>query len=523
MRLIPKLSIIENDHYFNEINNTNFLFTVFDENQIEPLISSQKMLNNLTLIPEQFNGNFDDYNENKESLLFKEKEKVNAYRCSSHESQNVSSLKQSVAESSLGYRNNTIFSLMQSNKLEDSLDAKKMKFIAHYKRILEIIDKHLKDSNHPLFKIKSAFFDLFFSYTSNLFENGKKKNLDEKTLNKAIFDCSIFNLKKFILCFEGLICNFYKLYQFQSLLKDYVFFTKENLLNFTTSILFLDKDVFDFLFQIKLKLNKNIENLIEANLAKCLNWKINDFGVPKKFSCNQNTLLYFQKTKDKFKNTQTILENSKISYSSTESPLKFLQPITPKNSVENNKRTISHESYKLIHQNLNKFNMNKNYGVLGKKTMERSISFYASKKSKNIKNDLNHKDFQPFAQAIENLNKFDKDNSPIQKLKKIIKASLAMMEAIRIFYEENGMNFKSSIESDHILSIFLYITSRCKIKYLLSKCDLVDSFLTTNISNSVSGYYLVTLKACLSYFSEENPQKLRKDKFLQFRSMTCFN
>ncbi len=72
------------------------------------------------------------------------------------------------------------------------------------------------------------------------------------------------------------------------------------------------------------------------------------------------------------------------------------------------------------------------------------------------------------------------------------------------------MNY--TIESDHILSIFLFICMKANIKNLFSQCKLIENFLTSKISNSISGYYLVTLKACLMFFSEDNIKKISIEK-----------
>lgn len=52
------------------------------------------------------------------------------------------------------------------------------------------------------------------------------------------------------------------------------------------------------------------------------------------------------------------------------------------------------------------------------------------------------------------------------------------------------------------MSIFIYVLSQCNVPTLFTDVALIEKFIPDNFMFSYNGYYLITLKACATYFSE---------------------
>ncbi len=56
-----------------------------------------------------------------------------------------------------------------------------------------------------------------------------------------------------------------------------------------------------------------------------------------------------------------------------------------------------------------------------------------------------------------------------------------------------------SIDSDELMSIFIYIIYKCKISALLIHADFIEHFITQTTKGSMIGYYFITFKGCLDF------------------------
>ena len=109
-----------------------------------------------------------------------------------------------------------------------------------------------------------------------------------------------------------------------------------------------------------------------------------------------------------------------------------------------------------------------------------------------------------FSSCIENFRRISLSRSPIHKLKVIIGTAVLLMDNIRSFYWKNGAVFTGFIDSDEIMVIFIYIMAKARVKGLYAQCCLIESFMGNRLSNSISGYYLITVKACLKCMAGED-------------------
>ena len=79
------------------------------------------------------------------------------------------------------------------------------------------------------------------------------------------------------------------------------------------------------------------------------------------------------------------------------------------------------------------------------------------------------------------------------KLRTILKTSENIQLCVKEYYLGINVYFTNNIDADDVLSIFNYIIAKSYIKNMLTHCKLIENFVTSNLLNSISGYYLTTI------------------------------
>ena len=381
----------------------------------------------------------------------------------------------------LEFRNNTfvqgdVFQGMKFKK-EDSSDHEekeidedeweKVRILNHYRAVTEKIEKDLKDIQSNVFAhIKQQFISYFCNkYEKMLCAERKYTQLTDK--NKVEYtqkaEKCFMELKQFIRVLQESIFIFYKLQDFKNSLS-YFLFNKENMLNFVTSIVF-DDYIYPLVYEIQKKIDKTTAETIEKQLTNFQNHKPQDFDISERFCLNERTTNYiFLKRKaeylekirtnnEKYEETSTFsMENLILGRASTvNNPV-----ITEKSHDVNGSSVGEEETLKITHYN-------------------------------------------PYFAAIKNLKKIGSHKSPLHKLKHIMNISKLVLEEIRDFYENHFYAFDDNLGGDEMLSIYVYIVARTNLPGLITDCAIIDKFITSNLTNSIYGYYLVTIQVCLKF------------------------
>lgn len=335
-------------------------------------------------------------------------------------------------------RNN---SLMSQNKLNDFIregDASLVinqsflhqKTLNHYKLITNVIEKHISISKgHPLAKIKQLFLEFFFK---------EYKKYSVQTFFNAVYD-----IQQIIRLLAEDIILFYNLSEYRKFLKNFFFFTKENIIAFVTCVIFNEAGIYEILMNFQKQHEQILEENVEKAIKKFSDWSPEDFGVSIKYSLTEKTVNYL---KQKKKDLIRLSNYSESSY------------LEKKNSLDEN----------FFCDDYNNF-----YGT-------------------------------PFLVAIENLKIIEKLKSPIHKLKTISRVVLSILENIKDFYKELDEVFEEKIiEPDEIINIFMFIVCKAKVQSLYSQCVLLERFLTNQVISSIPAYNLANLKAALYLLSNK--------------------
>lgn len=431
--------------------------------------------------------------------------------------------------SSSSYQNNTIIENtkncfseeMNLNEYEKTLSLQK-KSLTHYKLLTDIIEDHLDKKEHPLNILKEKFIEQFVNYFEEIQPNPIFSNRNEK------FTLMILNLLEFIRIFQHSVILFYGLISSKIFLKSMCYFTQENFLQFITSLFLNDPKIYNLLFQLSYEVNHDIEEKIERNYKNFTNLHPEAFGISKELCLNNKTIKFFKGEEDTSTNTFKLKEpteqnfdhifkgkitwdaddeyGNEIEYSSLKSPLILKDFMGFKNSCtieEKNKILNQVSSNEDFCKNIRKSLAVRTMVLSEHKQTRKSIKIFDKKKSDIFR--FSFENAPPYELAILNLKKISKLRSPIHKLKNILKTAVLIIDCIKQFYSKFQKDFSNEkeINSDEIMSILIYICCKGEIKGLFSQCALIESFLTNQISTSVAGYYLITLKASLEYISSE--------------------
>lgn len=341
--------------------------------------------------------------------------------------------------------------------------------IKAFKLITQKIESHLLNPDHSIAIIKAKFLELFF------------KNFEtNKSINK--YQNMIQNLQNFINFFIELIIKFYNLEYFHIFLTNQEYLTKENIKQFITSLILNNEKIYNLLIETNKSQNENFENKLLSTYNLIESWQIEDFGISIKFMLNDITI--------------NNLPNLPINKNMKSKESRYYEEEINKKSMlilfENDQ--ISEKSPMLC---LNE-KIDDLYNEYDKKLVSKTMIM-----SEKINRNESKTFSIPYLDSISNLQKINNYKSPIHKLKNIIQTAILVIDCIKNFYIKNKCNFDEIIDADEIMCIFIYICCKARIPYIYSQCSLIESFMSNKLSNSISGYYLITLKASLECIADE--------------------
>lgn len=464
----------------------NTSYEHFKSSVSEPLDSQIKaMLLNTQIINEEF------YQLTKNSKEEEAKESQNNNNFSTKNSGNINFHSKGRHYSSCNlsdYLNNTFLNstcvnLFEENKnfrdsnekYEESENTKAQmkKCLFHYKGITEKIEQHLKDKpNFILAEILQIFNNYFYRKYSKTIAKTKEPHTEKLHRKKTIeaIEGAFQELKDFIKCFYTAVSTFYKLQEYQRVLK-YFLFTKENLQNFLTSILFNDDNqIYELVFQGQSFIDHETEKQFKEKLTLIKDCEPHDFEVSDIFCLNEKTVRFFNERK---RNKATdIKENMLQSQLLTE---------TLMNETEQTKQSTSLTNSKFL------FEL--------KESCNKKSFPYDNFEEETCK--VNEKKFFPYLKAIKNLKKIQKLKSPLHKLKNLRITADLIEQEIKEFYNNYGIEFENFVGKEELLHIHIYIISKAEIQSLFTQCAVIDKFLSSNLANSIANYYLSTMQVSL--------------------------
>lgn len=96
---------------------------------------------------------------------------------------------------------------------------------------------------------------------------------------------------------------------------------------------------------------------------------------------------------------------------------------------------------------------------------------------------------EPFETCIVKLKQIEGAQTPISKLKVIISTAEKISGSINRFYEINNIPSNQMVDSDQILTIFIYIILHSNVYNLKTHLRFIENFCTEEQLMSETGYY----------------------------------
>jgi len=376
------------------------------------------------------------------------------------------------------YRNNTFITRLP-NRQETNQAGNMYDLVSKYKAVTDTIDKHIKQPQNVFYRLISRFERFFYQTYFPITDKWRSKQISEAQL-AAYCERATMDLQQFIKILSEGVSLFYRLDFFQAegeTLNGDSLFNKDNVISFITSVVFTETIYITIFDLYKLK-ESQVEESYQKNLKYCKKLNPQDFGTADEYCLNERTIAYFEKKNINHLRSSQKLVSLKGSYdfkainASSSSPGSF------------SRRLISPES-KLRSSPLKKY--------LPGSLESRDLN----NEGKASPKEEEEEKFSPYREAIEVLSTLKYRKNPIQKLKTIVKVAELLTESIESFYGEIGFHRRDKLDADQTLSIFMYIVAHSNLDNLIVNCKIIQEFTTPNILNSVSGYYAITLEACI--------------------------
>jgi len=144
-----------------------------------------------------------------------------------------------------------------------------------YKEIIETLEKHLKDPQNALgFLLKE-----FTKQAIDLCREITGVSKDDKQIIKDLYDNFCIDTKTFLEILQETLCLFYNIEHLAEAFPDFVFFTKENLINFLFN-LFFQTEIYEILLDIEDSISDDSEEKLRINLTSLEGFTIKDFSIP---------------------------------------------------------------------------------------------------------------------------------------------------------------------------------------------------------------------------------------------------
>ena len=422
------------------------------------------------------------------------------------------------------YNNNTIlnqFAPMAVGNTEVDETNELYQSILKYKGVTNLIEKHLQQKSNVFHQILSHFESYFVSSYSRVIDSYREQKIDLNTFNTEVIKATL-DLQQFVrILYEG-INQFYRLRNLKvgKLPFNESLFNRDNVINFITSLVFTDK-IYNLIFNLYRQQDTQVEALFQNNVSHCGNLKPDDFAVPEAFCLNETTVEYFktknmipknylpgqvkadlkdqqsddrkksngdysQKREGKSRKVSTNIEGRKVSANIEETKARKLST----NLEEIKARKVSANIEEIKMRKLS--NNVEEARIIEEKNSELFMDFDIDNLSFGKSQDY------PYRRAISALGTLKHRKSPIHKLKTILKVIELMSISIEDFYKSYGITNIKKLDADQTLSICLYIVAKSGLSDIITHCKIIERFSTSNVLNSVSGYYATTLEACVN-------------------------
>ena len=367
------------------------------------------------------------------------------------------------------------------------------------KEYMDIFRQHLSIKEHPINFVIMEFFNQFIPRIDDVIKlyktdyKDKKLSCEEKALD------IITQLQEFMVLIQIIIKIFYS----RSISYAYFRDEKDEFLNLVSFIIFNNDKIYKKFFELFELMNKENEEILESKFNLLGDLTPEEIGIKPEFCLNQKTNELIEKLKEETKN----LPKSEKDLDNNNNNDRLTLNINGEEKIINDETDIDtipvkENKEKEIQQSTNTINTNSS-----RLTMENFKITSDTGKLNIFTNDLfkstvNFESNEPYYEAILYIKKIKDFKVPLQKLIVVASLSNVITGCVNKFWKNMENIIKPemlSIDSDELMTIFIYIIYKCKIPSIFVHADFINYFTTPTTKATMVGYYYITFRGCLDF------------------------
>ena len=368
------------------------------------------------------------------------------------------------------------------------------------KEYMDIFRQHLSIKEHPINFVIMEFFNQFIPRIDDVIKlyktdyKDKKLSCEEKALD------IITQLQEFMVLIQIVIKIFYS----RSISYAYFRDEKDEFLNLVSFIIFNNDKIYKKFFELFELMNKENEEILESKFNLLGDLTPEEIGIKPEFCLNQKTNELIEKLKEETKN---LPKSEKDSNNNNNNNDRLTLNINGEEKIINDETDIDtipvkENKEKEIQQSTNTINTNSS-----RLTMENFKITSDTGKLNIFTNDLfkstvNFDSNEPYYEAILYIKKIKDFKVPLQKLIVVASLSNVITGCVNKFWKNMENIIKPemlSIDSDELMTIFIYIIYKCKIPSIFVHADFINYFTTPTTKATMVGYYYITFRGCLDF------------------------
>ena len=367
------------------------------------------------------------------------------------------------------------------------------------KEYMDIFRQHLSIKEHPINFVIMEFFNQFIPRIDDVIKlyktdyKDKKLSCEEKALD------IITQLQEFMVLIQIVIKIFYS----RSISYAYFRDEKDEFLNLVSFIIFNNDKIYKKFFELFELMNKENEEILESKFNLLGDLTPEEIGIKPEFCLNQKTNELIEKLKEETKN----LPKSEKDLDNNNNNDRLTLNINGEEKIINDETDIDtipvkENKEKEIQQSTNTINTNSS-----RLTIENFKITSDTGKLNIFTNDLfkstvNFDSNEPYYEAILYIKKIKDFKVPLQKLIVVASLSNVITGCVNKFWKNMENIIKPemlSIDSDELMTIFIYIIYKCKIPSIFVHADFINYFTTPTTKATMVGYYYITFRGCLDF------------------------
>ena len=368
------------------------------------------------------------------------------------------------------------------------------------KEYMDIFRQHLSIKEHPINFVIMEFFNQFIPRIDDVIKlyktdyKDKKISCEEKALD------IITQLQEFIVLIQIIIKIFYS----RSISYAYFRDEKDEFLNLVSFIIFNNDKIYKKFFELFELMNKENEEILESKFKLLGDLTPEEIGIKPEFCLNQKTNELIERLKEEKKN---LPKSEKDSDNNNNNNDRLTLNINGEEKIINDETDIDtipvkENKEKEIQQSTNTINTNSS-----RLTVENFKITSDTGKLNIFTNDLfkstvNFESNEPYYEAILYIKKIKDFKVPLQKLIVVASLSNVITGCVNKFWKNMENIIKPemlSIDSDELMTIFIYIIYKCKIPSIFVHADFINYFTTPTTKATMVGYYYITFRGCLDF------------------------